>query len=109
MESLLTRFSKEELKVSNWTLVNSTPQMPSKRNADITFFSPPKKNQDIFEKMDWDKNGYVTPLEFKSYLIELKKGEEVNTQEVYEAFEQIDKDGSKAIHWQEFYVRAENY
>ncbi len=75
--------------------------------------------------MDWDKNGYVTPIEFKSYLAELKKGEDINPDEVYEAFEQartfpnfaidfsnyfstqnplqIDTDGSKCIHWQEFY------
>ena len=38
--------------------------------------------------MDWDKNGYVTPIEFKSYLAELKKGEDINPDEVYEAFEQ---------------------
>jgi len=33
--------------------------------------------------MDWDKNGYVTPLEFKSYMAELKKGEDINTEDVY--------------------------
>ncbi len=59
--------------------------------------------------MDWDKNGYVTPIEFKSYLKELKKGEEINSEEVYEAFDKIDTDGSKHIHWQEFHVRYQNY
>jgi Ca2+-binding EF-hand superfamily protein len=62
--------------------------------------------QEIFEKMDWDKNGLVSPIEFKSYLANLKKGEELNTEEVYSAFQKIDRDGSKQIQWEEFLVRA---
>lgn len=60
--------------------------------------------QEIFEKMDWDKNGYITPIEFKSYLASLKKGEEMSAEEVYDAFDQIDTDGSKQIQWEEFLV-----
>ncbi len=29
--------------------------------------------------MDWDKNGTVSPIEFKSYLANLKKGEVLNS------------------------------
>ena len=54
--------------------------------------------------MDWDQNGYITPIEFKSYLASLKKGEELNMDEVHDAFDQIDTDGSKQIQWEEFYV-----
>jgi Ca2+-binding EF-hand superfamily protein len=60
--------------------------------------------QEIFEKMDWDKNGTVSPIEFKSYLANLKKGEELNSEEVYSAFEKIDTDGSRQIQWEEFLV-----
>ena len=56
--------------------------------------------------MDWDKNGYITPIEFKSYLQSLKKGEDMDMDEVYEAFDRMDKDGSKQIQWEEFLVRA---
>ena len=63
--------------------------------------------QEIFEEMDWDKNGYITPIEFKSYLAGLRKGEEIDNDEVYEAFEKIDKDGSKHIEWEEFLVRPQ--
>ena len=62
--------------------------------------------QEIFEKMDWDKNGYITPIEFKSYLSSLRKGEEISSEEVYEAFDKIDTDGSKVIEWEEFLVSA---
>ena len=62
--------------------------------------------QEIFETMDWDKNGYITPIEFKSYLQSLKKGEDMDMDEVYEAFDRMDKDGSKQIQWEEFLVRA---
>lgn len=55
--------------------------------------------------MDWDKNGYITPIEFRSYLEALKKGEEISQEEVIKAFNSIDKDGSKQIHWNEFLVR----
>jgi len=58
--------------------------------------------REIFEKMDWDKNGMVSPIEFKSYLANLKKGEEINADEVYKAFNEIDADGSKNIQWEEF-------
>ena len=55
--------------------------------------------------MDWDKNGYITPIEFKSYLLSLKKGDhELNVDEIYTAFEKLDKNGSKQIRWQEFVV-----
>ena len=54
--------------------------------------------------MDWDKNGVVSPIEFKSYLANLKKGEELNSEEVYSAFDKIDADGSKQIQWEEFLV-----
>ena len=55
--------------------------------------------------MDWDKNGVVSPIEFKSYLAGLKKGEAINSEEVYAAFKEIDTDGSKNIQWEEFLVR----
>ena len=55
--------------------------------------------------MDWDQNGYITPIEFKSYLEGLKKGEEISTEEVLEAFDPIDTDGSRQIQWEEFLVR----
>ena len=54
--------------------------------------------------MDWDKNGVISPIEFKSYLANLKKGEELNSEEVYSAFDKIDADGSKQIQWEEFLV-----
>ena len=54
--------------------------------------------------MDWDKNGTVSPIEFKSYLASLKKGEDLNSEEVYSAFDKIDADGSKQIQWEEFLV-----
>ncbi len=54
--------------------------------------------------MDWDKNGYITPIEFKSYLSSLKKGEEMDTAEVYEAFDRLDIEGTKQIRWEEFLV-----
>ena len=60
--------------------------------------------QEIFEKMDWDKNGTVSPIEFKSYLANLKKGEDLNSEDVYRSFDKIDKDGSKQIQWEEFLV-----
>lgn len=46
----------------------------------VTFFFPISK--EIFEKMDWDKNGTISPIEFKSYLASLKKGEELNAREI---------------------------
>ena len=58
--------------------------------------------------MDWDKNGYITPLEFKSYLSDLRKGENISTDEVLEAFDTMDTDGSRQIQWEEFYVRKQS-
>ena len=60
--------------------------------------------QEIFTKMDWDGNGFITPIEFKSYLSSLKKGEDISTEEVYQAFDKIDTNGSKVIEWEEFLV-----
>ncbi len=54
--------------------------------------------------MDWDKNGTISCVEFKSYLQQLKKGEELDHEEVTQAFSQIDTDGSKQINWEEFLV-----
>ena len=54
--------------------------------------------------MDWDKNGTVSCVEFKSYLAKLKKGESLDHDEVVKAFQQIDIDGSKQINWEEFFV-----
>ena len=62
--------------------------------------------QEIFEKMDWDKNGVVSAVEFKSYLSKLKKGEEMTGEEALQAFREIDTNGSKNIEWDEFLVRA---
>lgn len=62
----------------------------------------PQELREIFEKMDWDKNGTVSPVEFKSYLQQLRKGEELDSDEVFKAFCQIDTDGSKQINWEEF-------
>ena len=59
--------------------------------------------------MDWDKNGYITPIEFKSYLQSLKKGEDMDADEVYKAFDRMDKDGSKQIQWEEFLVRENQW
>ena len=59
--------------------------------------------------MDWDKNGYVTPIEFKSYLSELRKGENISMDEVLKAFDVIDQDGSKQIQLDEFMVRTRKY
>jgi Ca2+-binding EF-hand superfamily protein len=56
--------------------------------------------------MDWDKNGSISCVEFKSYLQTLKKGEDLNHDEVLKAFNQIDADGSKQINWEEFFVSA---
>ena len=66
----------------------------------FTFF------QAIFEKMDWDKNGTISCVEFKSYLQKMGGGETyIDHGEVVKAFNQIDQDGSKQVSWQEFYVR----
>ena len=54
--------------------------------------------------MDWDKNGTISCIEFKSYLAKLKKGEDLDHEDVVEAFNAIDVDGSKQINWAEFYV-----
>ena len=54
--------------------------------------------------MDWDKNGLISAVEFKSYLQKLKKGEDLNHEEIMKAFVRIDVDGSKGINWQEFFV-----
>ena len=56
--------------------------------------------------MDWDKNGCVSFVEFKSYLSKLKKGEDFDHDEALAAFQNIDQDGSKTINWDEFYVSA---
>ena len=63
--------------------------------------------QEIFEKMDWDKNGTISCVEFKSYLQKMNGGNDIlDHREVVQAFNQIDQDGSKQINWEEFYVRA---
>ena len=62
--------------------------------------------QEIFEKMDWDKNGTISCIEFKSYLAKLKKGEDLDHAECVEAFNAIDVDGSKQINWNEFFVSS---
>ena len=54
--------------------------------------------------MDWDKNGTISCIEFKSYLAKLKKGEDLDHEDVVEAFNAIDVDGSKQINWSEFFV-----
>ena len=54
--------------------------------------------------MDWDKNGTISCIEFKSYLAKLKKGEDLDHAECVEAFNAIDVDGSKQINWSEFFV-----
>ena len=55
--------------------------------------------------MDWDKNGTISCIEFKTYLAKLKKGEELDHEDVVSAFNAIDIDGSKQINWTEFFVR----
>ena len=55
--------------------------------------------------MDWDKNGLISPVEFKSYMQKLSKGEELSHDEVMTAFHSIDIDGSKNLNWKEFEVR----
>ena len=93
-----------------------------------------RKQQAIFEKMDWDKNGEISKIEFKSYLAKyvnnnyiaksfhyefkdieqtllcniidrLEKGENIDADAVYKAFEQMDLDRSKSLDWLEFLVR----
>lgn len=54
--------------------------------------------------MDWDKNGTISCVEFRSYLQQLKKGEELDNEEVLKAFNKMDVDGSKQINWEEFFV-----
>ena len=54
--------------------------------------------------MDWDRNGSISRTEFKSYLQEMKKGEEINMEEVLEAFKNMDKNHDNQISWDEFYV-----
>ena len=56
--------------------------------------------------MDWDKNGTISCIEFKSYLAKLKKGEDLDHAECVEAFNAIDVDGSKQINWNEFFVSS---
>jgi len=68
----------------------------------------PEELREIFEKMDWDKNGTISCIEFKSYLQKLKKGEDLDHQDVVEAFNAIDIDGSKQINWQEFFEAMMN-
>ena len=56
--------------------------------------------------MDWDKNGTISCVEFKSYLQKMNGGNDIlDHREVVQAFNQIDQDGSKQINWEEFYVR----
>ena len=59
--------------------------------------------------MDWDKNGCVSFVEFKSYLSKLKKGEDFDHDEALAAFQNIDQDGSKTINWEEFYVSVDSF
>ena len=54
--------------------------------------------------MDWDRNGSISRTEFKSYLQEMKKGEEVDIDEVHKAFKHMDKNQDNQISWDEFYV-----
>ena len=54
--------------------------------------------------MDWDRNGTISRTEFKSYLQEMKKGEEINMEEVLTAFKNMDKNKDNQISWDEFYV-----
>ena len=54
--------------------------------------------------MDWDRNGTISRTEFKSYLQEMKKGEEINMEEVMRAFKNMDKNQDNQISWDEFYV-----
>ena len=61
--------------------------------------------QTIYEQMDWDKNGSVSFIEFKSYLSKLKKGEDFDHSEALAAFQSIDQDGSRQVSWEEFFVR----
>merc|ERR1712062_843732 len=53
--------------------------------------------------MDWDKNGSVSFIEFKSYLSKLKKGEDFDHSEALAAFQSIDQDGSRQVSWEEFF------
>ena len=56
--------------------------------------------------MDWDKNGTISCVEFKSYLQKMNGGDSyLDHREVVKAFNQIDQDGSKQVEWPEFYVR----
>ena len=57
--------------------------------------------------MDWDKNGTISCVEFKSYLQKMNGGNDIlDHRDVVQAFNQIDQDGSKQINWEEFYVSS---
>jgi len=56
----------------------------------------------IFNKMDWDNNGEISRIEFKSYLAKLEKGENLDADAVYRAFDKMDIDSSKSLDWVEF-------
>jgi len=62
----------------------------------------------IFEQMDWDKNGEISKIEFKSYLAKLEKGENLDAEAVYKAFEEMDIDCSKSLDWSEFVTGMQN-
>eukprot|EP00093_Oithona_nana_P010280 10280.XXX_586375_584334_1 [CDS] Oithona nana genome sequencing. len=63
----------------------------------------PEELRAIYEQMDWDKNGSVSFVEFKSYLAKLKKGEDFDHGEALAAFQSIDEDGSRQLTWEEFF------
>ena len=69
MEALKTTFTVEELKVSN--NINTLHHIIKIQLIWFYLVLHMQQNisfQAIFEKMDWDKNGEISKIEFKSYL-----------------------------------------
>ncbi|CAB4068774.1 unnamed protein product [Lepeophtheirus salmonis] len=65
-------------------------------------FDNPEDLKEIFQKMDWDKDGTISLGEFKAFLKTTRNEESVNDDELKLAFSKIDIDGDHYIKWEEF-------
>ena len=72
MDELKTTYTIEELKVKYSNIKIHVSQIYSFSSNKIISYILIKyhliKIQKIFEQMDWDKNGEISKIEFKSYL-----------------------------------------
>ena len=69
MDELKTTYTIEELKVKYSNIkIQSQPFSSNKIISYILIECYFIKIQKIFEQMDWDKNGEISKIEFKSYL-----------------------------------------